>query len=235
MKTTTWISQQEEECGEQLSQFIKERYLRELACTEALTARIIRAIEDFSPIREQWLIAPDAFCVVSESLILPLPLEPPTPVLHEFPASRMNQEQINVMERAIYNLQLGGLVLLEDVEEWLHKSSLPGAPLGNITCTSDVDANLNSVSLSNLNLPSYLLKQPYCVSTALKKEILETRYSDTGVCPATTVVDTMSKLEIFLDDIDATKNEEAVTNNAEDVAKTEEMFKEEESAVVVAE
>lgn len=191
-----WLMQYEQEAGQLAELFIRERYLRELACSQVVVARVIRAVEDFSPIREQWLLANDAVSVISSNLILPLPAVPPTPEVAVFPINRFNEEQLNAVGDALSRLQLGGLVLLEDVEMWLQKASLPGAAPGN-TVTSDGAGGFRT-NLYTLSLPSGLVDHQDAVSAALQREMIETQFLDSGVCPAAIVQKTMAELVIHV-------------------------------------
>ena len=168
--------------------------MRELACAQALIARVIRAVEDFSPIREEWLLGNDVFSVMSQNLVVALPEEPPIPVIADFPQTRFNDEQLRLVEDALSRLQLGGLVLLEDIETWLQKSSLPGAIPGNTF--SSAGSSEFKRHTTNLHLPDSVLRNQDQLSVALHAEMMETPFSESGVCPASLILKVMSNLNI---------------------------------------
>lgn len=189
-----WLSKYEKEAGELAEKFIYQNYLRELACAQAVVARVIRAVEDFSPIREEWLLGNDAFSVMSQNLVVALPEESPIPIITDFPQTRFNDEQLRVVEDALSRLQLGGLVLLEDIDAWLQKSSLPGAIPGNTF--SCVGSNGFEEHITNLHLPDAVIRNQDQVSVALRTEMLKTPFSESGVCPASLILKVMSELNI---------------------------------------
>lgn len=106
-----------------------ERYLKELASVEALIARIAVTIERCEPIYEEWRVAQDAFCVISDRLVFPHPQLPPLPAVEEFYASRVNSSQLASARAQLDRVSMGGILLLEDAAEWLSKAAFGAGPV----------------------------------------------------------------------------------------------------------
>jgi hypothetical protein len=130
-----------------------ERYLNELACVEALIARIVSTIEKCEPIYEEWRVAQDAFCVMSNRLVFPRPQHPPTPVVEQFHASRVNPSQLAASRAQLDRLSMGGILLLEDAAEWFSKAAFGAGPVsqtyGRIPASSTAAEGDGSQSSNN--------------------------------------------------------------------------------------
>ena len=124
------ISKKELRLLDKMRETVYDRQRNELATTERLTTLILEAIENCIPIREEWLLAPDALAICQNHSVIPEIPSEPVPIIDVFPDDRLNEEQVEVAHDMLKNLQVGKVVLEEDLENWIKLCSNPIGPLG---------------------------------------------------------------------------------------------------------
>ena len=105
---------------------------------------VYQCIEDNTPIRTQWQIAPDVIVVREERLVHPPPIITTTAEMNKFFTGYMNDEQSNLAAEALQQLQLGNATILkEDLFEWLH---LCNSGIGPVACNISPKDSFYNVS-----------------------------------------------------------------------------------------
>ena len=183
----SWITATDREAADLAAQYIEAAYRRELACVEALVARIIQTIEQCQPICEKWLFAPDAFCVCSDLLVVPPPPPAVVPKVHEFSSERLNEEQLSVASVLVSHAHLGELVLSEDVAELLSRMKSACGPLGNIYARDNGDSGTAlKAAVVNICLPKALRIANSAIDSTVWSKM------DGGVISVAALVDSFS-------------------------------------------
>ena len=146
MRQISWLSSMEANLKSMVTMLIGKRHARELACTSRLVEMIGETIEKAEPIRELWLVAPDAISVHPTSLTVPPAPEPVTPSIAEFFRDHLSGEQMDVLAQLVADIKTGSVVLEEDLASLLDRSASPIGPLGTVHLS-------DSATLINLTFP----------------------------------------------------------------------------------
>jgi hypothetical protein len=120
-----------------LLEIIKKRYVREASVVERLSVMIGESIENAEPIREQWLLAPDAIAVMKESLIVPTPEPPPIPEIVDFFTDRLNEEQADILHQWMEQVAVGMAILEQDLDALLDRTLSGAGPVGCIVSSGN--------------------------------------------------------------------------------------------------
>lgn len=155
-----------------LQETIQQRYQLEVASCQRLVDMIGSVIESFSPIREEWLLAPDVIAVVPCHLIVPYPSPPPVPTIQEFHSDKLNVEQMEVFQQRIDAIKLDGdVILLQDLESVLDVSLSTVGPFASLFSGNNesIHSSLRHVTLP----PQWRVKE--------KQQNSETTVDDGGV------------------------------------------------------
>lgn len=91
----------------------------ELAATECVIAMIQDHIEECEPIRELWLMAPNAVAVCPSKHVLPAMPLIPTPAVVASYEDRLNDGQLQEVLRCLSGLQASDSILNEDFVAWV--------------------------------------------------------------------------------------------------------------------
>ncbi len=149
--------------------------------------RIVQTIEQCQPIREKWLLAPDAFSVCSDLLVVPPPPVAVIPYVHEFTPKRLNNEQLSVAGILVSHAHLGDLVLSEDVTDLLYRMKTACGPLGKIFVgDKSNDRAALKTAVVNICLPKDMRNLNSIVDSAVWSKV------DGGVIAVTALVDSLS-------------------------------------------
>jgi len=130
-----WLTTKESEFISFLKASIQDRQLKEIAVTERLITLIQNTIDDFSPIREEWLIVSDALVIKQSRLVYPAQIPPPTPEVVDFFEDHLNDEQVAASQEMLRHMQLGKMILEQDLIDWLKRAESGIGPLA--FCSSD--------------------------------------------------------------------------------------------------
>lgn len=129
-----WLATKDAEFLNFLKATIQERQLREFAVTERLIALIQITIDDFSPIREEWLIASDSLVIKQSCLVYPADIPHPTPEIIDFFEDHLNDEQISASQEMLRHMQVGKIVLQQDLADWLNRAEKSVGPIAVCSC-----------------------------------------------------------------------------------------------------
>jgi hypothetical protein len=140
-----WLKDMDASLIAMLKQLISTRYHREIATCHRLVGMIGETIAAAEPIRQEWLLAPDAIAVIDGRLIVPDPEPYPDPVINEFYDDRLNEEQVDVINQWIQIVRIGEVILIEDMHALLDRCLSGCGPLGNVQSSTGY--------LSHLTLP----------------------------------------------------------------------------------
>ena len=146
-----WLSSQESDMKNIVTMVIQKRFARELACANRLVEMIGEVVEQALPIKEHWLVAPDAISVHPATLSYPPDADPIVPKIKAFYADHLNEEQTRILEENVEDIRTGGVALEEDVIALLHRALSTVGPYGSVALspTSSFSHVMLPVSMRN--------------------------------------------------------------------------------------
>lgn len=142
-----WLLQNETSLIEYMKGKIESRYKVEISIVDCLLNLIRTQIDNSEAISKEWLITTDAIVVCDGKVVIPLDILPPIPEIYEYYPDRLSKEQSDLLFQYIQTIQMGDVVLNEDIDSIINRLALHPGPLSNIYGTP------TQLSLSSCLLP----------------------------------------------------------------------------------
>ena len=150
-----WLNEMEENISKHVKETILSRYTREVLTVDRLVQMIGDAINENLPLTEYLQITSDAIVVRKDLLVIPPPVSVEKIFTEPIYDDRLNDEQLSMVERCLESMQLGSVIIEQDMQKFLDHFLSPVGPLGNVT------------------MPRGLLKHSTAPSKWLNEEIKE--------------------------------------------------------------
>lgn len=167
----SWLQLHESDIIAAMKDQIDQNFVREVSVIERLIAMIQQTIDANSPIREQWQLANDAIVVRKGRLVFPADPDPIVPTVNEFDSSMLNEEQLDVARSMLVQMQLGGVVLEQDIEGFVQRQC---SSIGPLSCCGQ--------HLTGLTFPKqWRCDLPAVMKTVFRKNYVAGTEEDTGV------------------------------------------------------
>lgn len=149
---TIWLTSYESEIIQEMKGAIQKRYEIEVSVIHRLTEMIGDVIMSNEPIREEWLLAPDALAIVSNRHVYPEEPDPIEPALDPYYSDRLNNEQVQVLKSWLDNMRVGDYIIEQDLNDMLDRCLASTGPFSSISQTF-YPSNINQKFL-HLTMPT---------------------------------------------------------------------------------
>jgi hypothetical protein len=150
-----WLNEMEENISKHVKDAIFSRYLREVATVDRLVQIIGDVVDENLPLTEYLQITSDAIVVRKDMLVIPPAVAVEKVFTETVYDDRLNDEQLSMVERCLEYMQLGNVIIEQDMQKFLDQFLSPVGPLGNVT------------------MPGGLLKHSTAPSKWLNEEVKE--------------------------------------------------------------
>ena len=127
-----WLLQNESSLIEYMKVKIENKYQVEMGVVDCLVNLIRVQIQNSEPIVNEWLVATDAIVVCDGKVVLPLDKVPPVPEIYEYYPDRLSKEQYDLLCQYIQSIQMGDVVLNEDIDSIISRLMSHPGPLSSI-------------------------------------------------------------------------------------------------------
>ena len=128
-----WSNDMEESISKNMKDTIIARYSKEATTVDRLIHMLGDVIEQNLPLTEYWQITSDAIVVRKDMLIIPPVVQVEKVSTESIYDDRLNDEQLSMVERCLESMQLGNVIIEQDMQKFLELFLSTVGPLGNVT------------------------------------------------------------------------------------------------------